>query len=187
MNAAAVPFAQARRLSHAQLGEVLWADPLTRVHAVVMGERVAGLEERLAAAEGEYDSLWPGALTPSQRSAAPWMVRLARGSALAEWLLFQAQADFPDWGLLLVSAAPFLRLRSHLRGLGKARLTDGSIIPLPWMDPPVLSLLLDEADSSQLGELFAELSVLMLPIQDSLLASKCAVCGSSMGAVGMPL
>ena len=90
MNAAAVPFAQARRLSHAQLGEVLWADPLTRVHAVVMGERVAGLEERLAAAEGEYDSLWPGALTPSQRSAAPWMVRLARGSALAEWLLFQA-------------------------------------------------------------------------------------------------
>jgi|GEM_PF-956950 len=142
-------------LDPAQLKSQLWADPAQRVHAVLMGSRLPGLMERLhgelAANELEdFDCLVPGALSAAQQAEAPYLVRLRAGTAFTDWLLFEACPSLGDWGVLATSAVHMTALRSHLRALREARLPNGSIITLDWMDPAVMRLLLPLFDASAL-------------------------------------
>lgn len=137
-------------LSAAQLRASLWTHAACAVYGVVMGERVPGLPAMLAQARvGEYDCLLPGALSPAQREAAPYMVRLQAESPFTDWLLFEAAAGLGDWGVLVTSEAPRLQVRTQLRELMQVRLPDGSEIDLAWMDPEILLALLPMLDAAQ--------------------------------------
>lgn len=149
----AVPLAEA--LAPAQHKAGLWADPAQQVYAVVMGQRVAGLPARLAAADiADHDCLLPGALTPAEQSRAPYLVALKAGSGFTDWLLFDAARDFPDWGVLVRSPARLMAMRNHLRGLLQAVLPSGQRIALDWMDPPILDAVLPGFGAAQLTGFF---------------------------------
>ncbi len=151
----------------AQLKSALWADSSVQVYALILGRCVGGLPERLAAADaarelGSYDCLWPGALTPSRRLQAPYLVLLKRESPFTDWLLNEAASGFGDWGVLLRSNRSFLALRSHCRESAKARLPDGHDITLDWMDPDLLRTLLPLAPNDQVEDLLSPFETLVI-------------------------
>ncbi len=148
----------------AQLKSRLWADASQQVYALVMGSRVPDLPKRLAEAEVmDYDCLLPGALDPVQALNAPYLVQLRNESAFTDWLLFEAGASLGDWGVIGVSGAPRLALRTHWRGLLQATLPEGQTIALEWMDPEILWALLPLFDASGLARFFGPVTTLVQP------------------------
>jgi Domain of unknown function (DUF4123) len=138
-----------------QFRQRLWADAASTVYAVALGSRFPGLPERLEAALrarelADYDCLWPGAIAPARQREAPYLMQLQPQSAFSDWLLFEAAAGFGSWGVVLRAPVGRLVLRSHLRQLLRARLLDGSVVALDWMDPEVLALLLPRFDPAGL-------------------------------------
>ncbi len=151
-------------LTAAQLEAQLWADERERVAAVVLGSRVPELPQRLAAADvSGWHCLRPGALSRREQAEAAYLVLLRRPSKFSDWLLFEAGAGLPDWGVLALSAAPVLALRSHMRMLTQARLPDGQALTLDWMDPPVLDALLPHFDAAALRAFFGPMRALVIP------------------------
>jgi len=155
-------------LDPAQLKAQLWADPAQQVYAVLMGSRLPGLSARLqgelsAAEIVDFDCLVPGALTPAQQADAPYLVRLRQDAAFTDWLLFQAAPSLGEWGVLGSSALRMTALRSHLRGLRDARLPDGTMITLDWMDPAVMRLLLPLFDAAMLAAFMGPVTTWVLP------------------------
>jgi hypothetical protein len=151
-------------LSLDQFKQALWADKGLSVYAVVMGDRVADLEQRLQAAHiDDWDRLWTGELDPAQQQAAPVLLALQRDTEFSDWLVGRAFADLGPWGLLLLSARPFLAVRQHGRDLCEAILPDGNQIRLDWMDPEVALALLPVAAANQLPRLFAGMQAWVLP------------------------
>lgn len=164
--AAAVPVSgpgAAPVLSPAQLTAQLWADEREQVFAVIMGSRVPDLPQRLAGADiAGHDCLRPGALSRSEQQQAVYMAQLTRESRFGQWLLFEADAGLPDWGVVVVSAARPLALRSHLRALGEAQLPEGATIDLAWMDPEILRALLPLFDAAALRGFFGPMRALVI-------------------------
>jgi hypothetical protein len=151
-------------LAPAQHKAQLWADGERHVYAVVMGSRVQDLGLRLStAAVMDYDCLVPGALPPDKRASSPYLVHLKRESEFTDWLLFEASTGLGDWGVLALSKAPRLLLRGHLRELLQARLPEGAVVDLDWMDPVVLLAILPLFDA-------AGLSAFMGPVQSLVIA-----------------
>ena len=162
--------AQAAPLAAAQQKAGLWADDSLQVYAVVMGSRIAGLPERLAAAGtgiADWDCLLPGALEPPVQQRAPYLLRLKADSAFTDWLLFEAAASLAEWGVLLRSPARLMPLRNHLRGLLQALLPGGQRIVLDWMDPAILRALLPLFDPAELAAFFGPVRSLVLPGADA--------------------
>jgi hypothetical protein len=161
---ATIPATATQTLAPEQLKAQLWADAQQQVYAIVMASRVPDLPARLAAADvDDYDCLLPGALTPEQEAQAPYMVQLARRSAFTDWLLFEAGRGLGDWGVIVLSDAQRLALRSHLRALRQAQLPDGQRIELDWMDPAVLGILLPLFDGAALGSFIGPIRSFVIP------------------------
>jgi hypothetical protein len=148
----------------AQLEAQLWDDERLRVFAVVMGSRIPDLPQRLASADiVDHDCLRPGALTRAEQLEAAYLVQLQRGSEFGRWLLFEAAATLPDWGVVVLTAAAPLALRSHLRALSEARLPEGASIELEWMDPVILRALLPHFDASALRGFMGPIQAWVIP------------------------
>lgn len=156
--------APAVALSLAQQRESLWADHRLKVYAVIRGSRVPGLRERLARADvADWHGLWTGELEPEEQVAAPLLVLLRPVSAFTDWLITQAAQDFPAWGVLVLSASPFMAMRAHGRALCKAQLPGGESLRLDWADPEVLSILLPVAPLPQLQRVFSGMETVVAP------------------------
>lgn len=150
--------------TRSQLKAALWSDDASQVHAVVMGSRVPDLQARLEAAEiADHECLVPGALSPEAERSAPYMVPLARDAAFTDWVLFEAAAGLGDWGSLVLSAAPRIMLRNHLRSLGEASLPGGQTIDLAWMDPEIAQAILPLCDPVALAAFMGPLQAIVLP------------------------
>jgi hypothetical protein len=161
---ASTPAAADTLLAPAQFKAALWADPRRAVHAVAMGDRIPDLAARLAAANVvDHECLRPGALTPEQQRVAAYMVPLERDAAITHWLLCEAAAGLGDWGVVVLSTAPRLALRSHLRSLTRARLPDGRPIDFDWMDPAVLEGVLPLCDPAALEAFMGPMQSIVVP------------------------
>ena len=148
----------------AQLKSRLWADSQQHVYALIMGSRVPALPTRLAEAEViDWDCLLPGALEPQATLDAPYLVQLRADSAFTDWLLFEAAGALGDWGLVAVSGAPRLALRTHWRGLLQAQLPDGANIALDWIDPEIFWALMPLFDAAGLQRFFGPVSTIVQP------------------------
>lgn len=161
------PTTEIPALTPEQLKAQLWADARRQVHAVAMASRIPDLGDRLAAADViDYDCLLPGALSPDEQRRAPYMVHLAERSSFTDWLLFEAVAGLGEWGVVVLSDAPRLPLRAHLRSLLQATLPDGQRIDLEWMDPAVLDVLLPLFDATGLHDFMGPMQSLVVPRAD---------------------
>lgn len=151
-------------LAPAQHKAALWADPSLAVYAVAMGRRIADLPGRLAGVGlVGVECLRPGALTAAEQHDAPHLVPLRASSAFADWLLFEAAVDFPDWGVVVRSPARPMPLRNHLRDLSRASLPGGQPIDLDWMDPPLLQALLPGFGAAELTDFFGPVRSFTVP------------------------
>lgn len=141
--------------SREHLKSMLWGQPSSHVYAFVRGDVVPGLRERLTTSDAlDWDCLWRGALPPADQERAPYVVALRRESALTDWLLGEAAQAYPDWGVVGVSAEPFLAVREQGRSLMQVQVPGGQVRHWTWLDPTLWSALLPQLDARQLQEAF---------------------------------
>jgi len=149
-------------LSLAQQRASLWADARQHVYALLVGSKVPGLRERLAAGDvDDWDGLWTGELDAEERAAAPVLVTLRKESSFTDWLLAEAATAFEGWGAIAQSRLPFLAMRMHGRALCRAQLPNGQSIRIDWMDPDVMEALLPLAAPDQLERAYAGFDTLL--------------------------
>ena len=147
MSALAAP-AETIHYARTQFCDALWADPALQVFAVVLGDSVPDLAQRLQPLR-EWDCLRPGSLEPDERREAPHLLRLESDSPLRDWLLFDAYSQFGEWGLLCLSPLPFLQLRGAMRDWCDAMSSQGERFVLDWTRPALLRALLPTLDAQQ--------------------------------------
>ncbi|RZJ00897.1 MAG: DUF4123 domain-containing protein [Rubrivivax sp.] len=151
-------------LATAQIRTALWDRPDRRVHAVVDGSAVPGLQERLQSAQTVgWDCLQRGAMKPDAAARAAYIVELQPESPFTDWLLGEACTAFEGWGVLLTSARPLLVMREHSRDLADVITPEGRRRPWRWWDTDLLALLLPSLAPSQLDAFFAVDQQLVCP------------------------
>lgn len=137
----------------------LWSFDGARVHAVIDGAVVAGLPEKLQAAQdgavAGWDCLQRGALGKDAAQRAAYIVELQPDSGFTDWLLGEVTAGFDGWGVLTTSRQPLLAMREHSRDLAEVRTPEGRRRPWRWWDPELLDSLLPGLSPSQLDTFFA--------------------------------
>lgn len=134
----------------------LWPFDGARVHAVIDGAIVAGLPEKLKAADcAGWDCLQRGALGAEAAQRAAYIVELQPDAAFTGWLLGDITAAFDGWGVLTTSRQPLLAMREHSRELAEVRMPEGRRRPWRWWDPELLDTLLPALTPSQLDAVFA--------------------------------
>lgn len=139
-----------------QLRAALWTQSQARVHAVLDGQVLPGLPQRLQEADcAGWDCLQRGALGPQAAAEAAYIVELREQAPFTHWLLHEAATDFADWGLLSVSHQPLLALREWARDLQDVRTPDGRRRPWRWWDPGLLQTLLPGFSAEQRDLCFA--------------------------------
>lgn len=142
--------------SYAQLKAALFARDRGRVHAVIDGRVVPGLPQRLKEADTNgWDCLERGALSPQAMAHSAYLAELRPDAPFTDWLLAEAPATFPGWGLVMASTQPLLPMREHCRDLDDVVTPDGERRPWRWYDPELLALLLPTLSPAQLDALFA--------------------------------
>lgn len=145
-----------QRQSYAQLKAALFARDGGRVHAVLDGRVVPGLPALLEKADvAGWDCLERGALSAEAARLAPYIAELRADSPFSDWVLAEAPATYPGWGVVMASTRPLLAMREHCRNLDDVITPEGERRPWRWYDPELLALLLPSFSPSQLDELFA--------------------------------
>jgi hypothetical protein len=154
--------------SPAQLRASLWARAGARVHAVIDGLVVPGIAQKLGSAKvAGWDCLQRGAMSAEEAERAPYLAELSESSPFTDWLLEEATAAFPGWGLLSVSTRPLLPVREHCRTIGEVILPDGERRSWRWYDPEVLRAVLPTLTAGQLDELFGLGQAIVVPAADA--------------------
>ena len=154
--------------SPAQLRASLWAKRGARVHAVVDGMIVPGLPEMLRAAETVgWDCLRRGALSAEEAEQAAYLAELKETSPFTDWILGEASATYPGWGVLMISTEPLLPVRELCRSIGEAVMPDGERRLWRWHDPEVLTVALPIFAAGQLDEIFALQQTIVIPASDA--------------------
>lgn len=146
----------------------LWTQTGARVYAVISAAEVPGLLTQLTPQNvAGWDGLHRGALPPDEADKATYLAELRAESPFTDWLLNEASAALPNWGVLIVSTQGLRAVREHLRSLAQAQTPDGRRFALRWFDRPVLQALLPSLSPSQLQTFFGDSSAIVLPAASS--------------------
>ena len=147
------------QLSFAHLKSMLWASPEAQAYAVVNGAAVPGLRERLRQPGVKaWECLTRGALSPEKGEKAPYVVELTAEDAFSDWLLGEAGATYPNWGVVGVGPVTMMAMREHGRRLIEVTLPEGEGRRWSWFDPLLWGPLLPRLDSGQLHQAFGALT-----------------------------
>jgi uncharacterized protein DUF4123 len=156
--------ADAASFTYAQLKSALFARDGGRVHAVIDGRIVPGLPQRLQEADTNgWDCLERGALSAEAMARSSYLAELRPEAPFTDWLLTEASAAFPGWGLVMASMRPLLPVREFCRDFDDVMMPDGERRPWRWHDPELLALLLPSLAPAQLDALFALGQQIVLP------------------------
>lgn len=142
----------------------LWTQTGARVYAVISAAEVPGLLNQLTPQNvAGWDGLHRGALPPDEAASATYLVELRAESAFTDWLLGEASATLPNWGVLVVATQGLRAVREQLRGLSQAHTPQGRRFELRWFDRAVLQVLLPSLSAAQLSTFFGHCSAFVLP------------------------
>lgn len=142
----------------------LWTQTGARVYAVVSAAEVPGLLNELTPPNvAGWDGLHRGALPADEAARATYLVELRADAPFTDWLLGEASATLPNWGVLVVDTQGLRAVREHLRSLSQALTPQGQRFELRWFDRAVLQALLPSLSSAQLHAFFGQCSAIVLP------------------------
>ena len=138
----------------------LFADPETKVYAILDGASVPKMLERLTPHAGEYECLYRGELKPDLAAAAPYLVSLKPDSELTEWIVQQGWGK--HWGVFVLSPAELPVLRRHFRTFLIVHTSEGKPLYFRYYDPRVLRVHLPTCNPEELGQMFGPVSAYVM-------------------------
>lgn len=140
----------------ARLAHHLWpqGDEARALYMIVDAARDPGLYPGLLAREEEADmrSLYQGDTASELAEVAPYLVRLARGSAVADWLVGEGWGR--GWGILVQADGDIDAVRRHFRKFTIVNGEGGAAYLFRFYDPAVLGGFLPISDEAQRAALF---------------------------------
>ncbi len=157
----------------------LFADPGTRVYAVLDGAAIPDLPQALRQHRMEAVCLYRGELIPELARVAPYQVVLERESPFTAWVLQQGWGR--HWGIFALSPVEWRPMREHLCGLVMAYDPDFQPLYFRYYDPRVLRVYLPTCDADELRTLFGPISRLLGEDEDGGLL-KFWVAGGQLGS-----
>ena len=138
--------------SSSRLSRELFADHGSRGYAVLDGASIPALLPALQRWGPRSQCLSGGALDPSEKRTAPYVVELAPDSPFTTWLTEEGWGA--HWGIYLRSPADLRTLRKHLRTLLRARVPDGRELLFRFYDPRVLRVYLPTCNGAECAQVF---------------------------------
>ena len=126
------------------------------LYAVLDGASVTKLLDNLQRMEPESECLYRGDLEPDMAETAPYLVRVERGAAFAEWLLEEGWGQ--HWGIFALSKADFRAMRHHLRTFLIVHDGEGQPLYFRFYDPRVLRAYLPTCNAEELRTVFGPVS-----------------------------
>lgn len=140
----------------ARLAHHLWPqeDEGRALYMIVDAARDPGLYPGLLAREEETDmrSLYQGDTASELAEVAPYLVRLTRGGAVADWLVGEGWGR--GWGILLLADDDIDAVRRHFRKFTIVNGESGAAYLFRFYDPTVLGSFLPISDEAQRAALF---------------------------------
>lgn len=140
----------------ARLAHHLWPqeDEGRALYMIVDAARDPGLYPGLLAREEETDmrSLYQGDTASELAEVAPYLVRLTRGGAVADWLVGEGWGR--GWGILLLADDDIDAVRRHFRKFTIVNGESGAAYLFRFYDPAVLGSFLPISDEAQRAALF---------------------------------
>ena len=133
------------------LEQQLFSQTKANVFAVLDGASIKGLREKFEQYQPEYGCLYRGELEPDLAEAAPYLVRLERGSDFVKWLL---TGYGQHWGILAIAQANLRTLRKHFRSILTAQMPDGKTVLFRYYDPRVLRVYLPTCNAQENQTIF---------------------------------
>ncbi|WP_236784113.1 DUF4123 domain-containing protein [Azospirillum humicireducens] len=124
------------------------------LYMIVDAARDPGLYPGLLAREEEADmrSLYQGDTASELAEVAPYLVRLTRGSAVADWLVGEGWGR--GWGILVQADGDIDAVRRHFRKFTIVNGEGGAAYLFRFYDPAVLGSFLPISDEAQRAALF---------------------------------
>lgn len=138
-----------------RLAHHLWPDGEARaLYMIVDAARDPGLYPGLLAREEEAEmrSLYQGDTASDLAEVAPYLVRLERGGAVADWLVGDGWGR--GWGILALADADIDAARRHFRKFTIVNGETGATYLFRFYDPAVLASFLPTCDEAQRAALF---------------------------------
>ncbi len=121
------------------------------VYAVMDAARDSFVVPVIQAFGEEYRSLYEGASEEKLADCAPYLVRVATGSRLAEEL---SHGWGKSWGVYLTCSLPLPDLRRHLRHFLKVEIEQGKSLLFRFYDPRALRVFLPTCSAQEVRQFF---------------------------------
>lgn len=167
------------------------------LYMIVDAARDPGLYPGLLAREEEAEmrALYQGETASEMAEVAPYLVRLDRGGAVADWLVGEGWGR--GWGILVQAGGDIDMVRRHFRKLTIVNDAKGATYLFRFYDPAVLRSFLPISDAAQRGALFgsgirfmmedagAE-ALILFELVDGDLRRVEVLLGAPVGAAGAP-
>jgi len=132
--------------------EQLFGEAEASVYAVLDGASIEGLLPALREDGPEHCCLYSGELEPDVEEAAPYLVRLDRGSPFTHWLI--AEGWGKHWGIFALAKADLRAMRKHFRTFLMVRSPEGQPLYFRYYDPRVLRVYLPTCNAMELEAVF---------------------------------
>jgi hypothetical protein len=134
------------------LAEHLFAEPDTRVFAVLDGASIQRLLDMLYQHQPESICLYRGELQPDIAHVAPYLVRLVKDSPFTGWVLDSGWGK--HWGVFVVTQADLIALRQHFRRFLTVHDSEGTPLLFRYYDPRVLRVFLPTCNAEELQAIY---------------------------------
>jgi hypothetical protein len=135
-----------------------------RLYAVLDGASVPGLLDKLKDHPKQHFSLIAGQLEPDLAAAAPYVVELASGGKLTDWLVEEGWGK--HWGLFVFCKREILPVRNHFRMLFEVRDPEGEEMYFRFYDPRVMRVYLPTCTAEELATVFGPVGAYLLEAHD---------------------
>jgi hypothetical protein len=142
----------------------LFADPGTKVYAVLDGASVAGLIGKLYQWRPKYECLYRGELAPDLAEVAPYLVHLESETEFCDWVLNQGWGN--HWGIFALSVGDLFTLRQHFRRFLTVHDSTGKPLLFRYYDPRVMRTYLPTCNPQEVTAIFGPVSLFMMESED---------------------
>lgn len=148
--------AAAREVMWPTTGRAPWS-----VFAILDAARNKAIYPAVKTSGLPYTCLYTGKLPEVLLEAAPYLVKLEKGSPFTEQLLSEGWGD--HWGIFVLANSTLEELRRHFKRLLRVKDPEGKTLIFRFYDPRVLRVFLPTCESGELAMMFGPALMFVQP------------------------